>query len=238
MTGTAFLEETKSLAHAEREDAIYAAIAEGAVPSFVHTFVEVHLVGFGQHAVVGVAVDYAAIGTDDDFVRIPMTPRTAQRLADLFGYLLPTCRIVDAAYDAAVLKLSPTPLAPGPHMMRNDYYRRHHEMIEAQRRGRCPNALVAGHKKDVVISKRLHARPDRVAIYGWHRPNRRPIQPLSLLHESTYADYSHGVRWVKQSMSLNGAKCSVVEVLRDPKAAGVISHEGVLLSARAAAPFV
>jgi hypothetical protein len=52
--------------------------------------------------------------------------------------------------------------------------RRHHQAIEAQRTGRA--GLITGHKKDVVVTNRLVSRPDCVAIYGWHRRDRRPIQ--------------------------------------------------------------
>ena len=42
--------------------------------------------------------DYLAIGADDDFVRIPMSPITAQSVADKFGCLLPTRKMVDEIY--------------------------------------------------------------------------------------------------------------------------------------------
>lgn len=42
-------------------------------------------------------------------------------------------------------------------------------------------ALLAGHKKDLVLTRRLVGRPDRVAIYDWHRLDGRPIHPLSML---------------------------------------------------------
>src|SRR5690606_20620231 len=143
------------------EQAIHDAIASGEVPSFAHRFVDVPL-RHGQHsAVVRVAVDYVAIGTDDDFVRIPMAPTTAQRLADLFGYVLPTRKLVDAIYRAAMLKLAPNPLPAGPQMMSNDYYRRHHVEVEKQRAGRGVGELIAGHKKDVVVTKRLVQQPSR-----------------------------------------------------------------------------
>lgn len=237
MTGTIFLESTKGLPRAAREHAIYDAIVAGAVPAFACTFVEVPLVHGDRTGVVRVAVDYAAIGTDDDFVRIPMSSITAQRIADVLGYVLPTKKLVDAIYRAAVVKLAPSPLPPGPQMMSNDYYRKHHEAIEKQSAGRATGELVAGHKKDVVVTKRLAQRPDRVAIYGWHRLDGRPIQPLSLVHEASYADYSHGIRWVRGTMLVNGVERRVGEVLRDPELAILISDEGVLASARAAAPF-
>jgi len=237
VTGSLFLEETKLMSRAEREGAIYDAIANGAVPSFAHAFADVPVEHGGHTGVVRVAIDYAAIGSDDDFVRIPMSPITAQRLADLAGYVLPTKKLVDAIYRSAVVKLAPSPLPPGPQMMSNDYYRRHHEAIEKQRAGRTSGELVAGHKKDVVLTKRLVQRPDRVAIYGWHRLDGRPIQPLSLVHEAGYADYSHGIRWVSSTMVVDGVERPIADVASDPELAGLVSDEGPLAIMRAAAPF-
>lgn len=237
LTGSLFLESTKALPRAAREGAIYDAIAGGATPSFAHVFADVALAHDDHAGVVRVTLDYAAIGTDDDFVRIPMSPITAQRLADLFGYVLPTRTLVDAIYRGAGLKLAPSPLQPGPQMMSNDYYRRHHEAVEQQRGGRGTGMLIAGHKKDAVATKRLVQRPDRVAIYGWHRPDGRPIQPLSLVHEASYADYSHGIRWVSSTMVVDGVERAIANVARDPDLAGLVSDEGPLASMRAAAPF-
>lgn len=237
LTGAVFLEATKSLTRAAREEAIFDAIAGGATPSSMQLFADVPL-EHGAHAgVVRVAIDYASIGTDEDFVRIPMNPITAQRLADRLGYVLPTKRLVDAIYRAAIVKLTPSPLPASPQMMSNDYYGRHHEAVEKQRAGRGAGVLIAGHKKDVVVTKRLVQRPDRVAIYGWHRPDGEPIQPLSLVHEATYADYSHGIRFVQATMLVDGQERAVAEVAEDPELASLLSDEGTLLSLRAAAPF-
>lgn len=235
LTGSLFLQETATLSRAAREGAIYEAITASVVPSFARTFVDVPLAADAHRATICVAVDYAAIGVDDDFVRIPMSPITAQRLADRLGLLLPTKKLVDAIYAAATVKLAPSPLPPGPQMMSNDYYRRHHEAIEKQRAGRA--GLIAGHKKDVVVTNRLVARPDRVAIYGWHQLDGRPIQPLSLVHEASYADYSHGIRFVQPTMVVEGQERALADVARDPELCALVSDEGPLRSMRAAAPF-
>jgi hypothetical protein len=234
LTGSLFLESTNALSRAAREGAIYDAITAGAVPSFAQKFVDV-LVHGDREAVVRVVVDYAAIGTDDDFVRMPMSAITAQRLADQLGCVLPTKKLVDAIYTAAAVKLVPSPLTPGAQMMSNDYYRRHHDAIERQRAGR--EGLIAGHKKDVVVTKRLVARPDRIAIYGWHRRDGRPIQPLSLVHEASYADYSHGIRFVRATMVVDGQDREIVDIARDAELCGLVSDEGPLRTLRAAAPF-
>ena len=56
---------------------------------------------------IEVMPDYLAVGSDDDFVRMPMTPQTAQQIADLFGCMLPTRKMVDAIDAAAEVRLAP-----------------------------------------------------------------------------------------------------------------------------------
>jgi hypothetical protein len=119
-------------------------------------------------------------------------------------------------------------MLPGPEMMSSEYFLAHHRTIEGQRGTRRPGDLIAGHKKDVVVTNRLRSRPDRVAIYGWHDLRGRPIQPLSTVHFAEYADYSHGVRLVAATMVVDGQERAVVDVLRDPELAGLLSDEGVI----------
>lgn len=235
-SGSEFLAATANLSRDAREESIFDAVVRGVVPSFVHQFADVALEHDSLRGLVRVSLDYVGIGTDDDFVRIPMSPITAQRLADHFGYVLPTRWLVDAIYQAAALKLEPRPLPPGSQMMSNDYYRRHHELVEKQRAGRG-GLLVAGHKKDVVVTPQLVKRPTQVAIYGWHRLNGKPIQPLSLVHEASYADYSHGIRFLRPTMIVGDEERDVREVARDPALCGLVSDEGRIALMRAAAPF-
>jgi hypothetical protein len=135
---------------------------------------------------------------------------------------------VDAIYDQSTCRFSPQPLAPGPQMTSTDYYRTHNAMIDAQSRERKfpSGALVAGHKKDVVLTNRLIQNPGRIAIYGWHRAPGMPIQPLSTVHGATYADYSHGIRLVARTALMEGGFRSVEEILQDAALARALSDEG------------
>ena len=110
------------------------------------------------------------------------------------------------------------------------YYQTHQRKIETQRvaLGAALGHLLAGHKKDVVLTNQLTHKPGRVAIYGWHRSVGRPIQPLSTVHGSHYADYSHGVRLVSSSVWIEGQVWPISEVLRHPAMAQVLSAEGVI----------
>ena len=70
---------------------------------------------------------------------------------------------------------------------------RHNEIVR-RARNRPLGKLVAGHKKDVVITNKVFTKPGKVAIYGWHKPDGKPIQPLYTGHAESQVDYSHGIR--------------------------------------------
>jgi len=239
MTGSQFLEATKHLSRPEREAALEREVLAGNVPEFARQMKEIDVETVGKDGQrhtgkLRVMPDYLALGSNEDFVQIPMNPLTAQRIADQTGTSLPTKKIVDDVYRQAEVKLRPQPLPAGPQMMSNDYIQRHQNLVNGQRGevGAELGALTAGHQKDVVITGRLEQHPDRVAIYGWHQPNGKPIQPLSTVHENTYADYSHGVRLVSGTMVVDGVERPLAEVLGDPNLAGLVSDEGVIRNPR------
>ncbi|HRP08946.1 MAG TPA: ABC transporter permease, partial [Gemmatimonadales bacterium] len=87
-------------------------------------------------------------------------------------------------------------------------------------------ALVAGHKKDVVVTPRLDSLPGRVAIYGWQKPDGSVIQPLNTSHTTEHVDYSHGIRFVLDEVMVDGTPHELRMLLRDPLLAGLLSDEG------------
>jgi hypothetical protein len=184
-------------------------------------FAEVEL---GPEASCFVTTDYFAIGTDADHVRVPLDAPTAQRVADRLGMLMPTSRIVDAIWAAASVRLTPAPRSTVG-MLEVGAFVDHDATVQGQLAGR--SGLLAGHKKDVVVGERARAHPGRVCIYGWHRLDGRAIQPLSTIHEDTYADYSHGVRLVDPVMRLRGRPVSIDEVAAGAEHA-LVSSEGPL----------
>ncbi len=229
-----------SLGLAEREAEVYREVLAGNVPGFLRRLCPMRVTnvsrGLTNTALFYVTPDYLAVGSDADYLLMPLSPGMAQRLADALQCSLPTPKMVDAIYSAAPVKLSPAPIPPSAAMTTIAVFSNHNEMVRVQRAEQLAQhplgALVAGHKKDVVICARLAASPGKVAIYGWHRTNGSPIQPLYLGHAASWVDYSQCVRLVSQDTIVNDRPRKVAEVLADPDLAGLLSDEGKIQCAR------
>jgi hypothetical protein len=235
--GEEFAKRISGLNMQDRERAILVEVAAGNVPDtwrkFVPVKVERSIDGVNYVAELSVAPDYLAIGSDEDHLLTPLTPQAAQEVADRLGCILPTPLIVDATYRAADLKLVPAPIPPSAAMVNVETWVQHQEMIRSQVQGSSRSGpLIAGHKKDVVVTNRLAAAPGKVAIYGWHRADGSPIQPLYLGHTDAWVDYSHGIRFVAREMKLNGEQTTVERVLADSKLCALLNDEGVVANPR------
>ena len=236
--GRLFAEEIRGLSDDERERRIERELLTGNIPAFLRRLVPIRLnepLPDGQpiDVVVCAAPDYLAIGSDDDFMLIPMRLGTALSVANRFGFTLPTPRIVDAIYAQAAVHFVPQPLPASSRMRSTDYYWRHNELVGRQRAALdvLPGRLTAGDKKDLVITNRLWSHLDRVAIYGWHAASGQAIQSLSTFHGWHYADYSHGARLISTWVFVDGKANSIFQILQDPRLAGALSDEGVVINA-------
>src|SRR5215475_12926788 len=232
-TGTEFITRVAALDESARERVIADDLMSGDIPDFLRRLKPVRLQGelpSGRIVAITLCVmpDYLAIGSDRDFLRVPMRLATALLVAARFGFVLPTARIVDAIYDQAEVRLPPQPLPPTDAMRSTAYYLTHDALVSAQLavQDAKPGALVAGDKKDLVLTNELRAKPEKIAIYGWHVSSGHPIQTLSLWHGKHYADYSHGVRLVSEIVLVNGMQRSLHDVMSDPKLAPIVSGEG------------
>jgi len=226
--GAEFMARITPMSLADREAAIFEEISNGNIPDALRQTYRITRTmrdrnGVEHDVVLELLPDFLAIGSDDDFYRIPMGPMTAQRLATLFGATLPTRKISNLAWEFAEIKMAPQPIPWNAANVTVPVFMEHNRMVETQRAtfGRPLSTSIAGHKKDVVISNRLYTDSllangnRRKFIFGWHQLNGTPIQPLSGVHDILYVDYSHGIRLVNQEMLLNGEIVQVRDILRD-----------------------
>jgi len=227
--GSQFSKQIESLPPAEREAAILKEILAGNLPNFLRPLKPIRIqakdaAGREHTATCFVTCDYLAVGTDDDFFRMPMRPATAQAIADAAGASLITARLSDEIFRQADVQLPPRPLAKDRDAAATFY--QHHQIIEEQRAEKPLGLLVAGIKKDVVLTNRLAERPHRVAIYGWHYAEGKPIQPLYVGHTDSHVDYSHGIRLMSRKMIVDERPMDVRDMLKDKEWSILLSSEG------------
>lgn len=235
MTGSAFVNKIKNLAPAKREQAIVAEILKGNIPNFERflTPVERRLTAGpykGQILRFWAVPDYLAIGSDRDYIRVPLNMYSVKLLAQKLDLSLPTAKMVDDIYAQAKVKLKPAPLPVNKAITGTGNIVKHHSLVQNQLSHSSwrPGLLVAGHKKDVVQSRRLTKKPGSIAIYGWHQKNAAPIQPLSTVHSADYADYSHGIRLVSNAVEIGTRILDLRDVLSQAPTAPLLSDEGVI----------
>jgi len=229
LTGSAFYRQAAGYNWRQRDSLALGWALSGHIPSFLLKFKKVNVSIFDSasektiRAHYYVSPDYFSIGTDNDWARVPITPMAAQKIADSLHCFLPTAKMVDDIYAAANVKPEPLPM----YALRDSTPTmwQHHLMIEGQRKGQ--KGLIAGIKKDVVISGKVSrdGRPNRVAIYGWHKPDGKAIQPLYTGHVNWYVDYSHGIRLVYETIYIEGKPMHYSAVLNHPVYSKLLCNE-------------
>lgn len=226
MTGTEFDTIIAKLKGPAREQAILNAIKAGHVPQWYrNTWIPVQ----SGPLTFYVKPDYFVIGDETNYRRIPMTPQTAQAIANGFNSILPSRRMVDLIYAApGSVQIKPHPFPPDDKMEESFRFVEHDASINASLTGSgygsVPKELRVGHKKDIVVGPDLDG--SRVAIYGWHTAPGKPIQPYSTIHGSYYADYAHGVRLVSRQTKLDGKPIDIMTAFREPSLVPLVSDQG------------
>ena len=235
MNGEQFMNSVINMTFADRETAILKELITGNVPYFMRDLKEFESSfedanGTSHTVKYRVMPDYLAIGSDSNYCRIPMGPITAQRAADFYGACMPTRKLVDHIYQNAEIKLAPVTYYPvGNENEKVQKFVLHNTAIEDQldMTGALLGQLVGGTKKDVVLSNKIidPARSHHVTIYGWHKLDGLPIQPLTNIHIDIYVDYSHGIRLLASEVFVDGTSRKIQDILKDAVLYKLLSDE-------------
>lgn len=212
----------------QRDDLIFQQCVAGNIPSWMNNFK--HIIVNDEVNVLQIFVmpDYLCVGNDYDFLRTPLNPITAQRIATLYNCMMPTKHLADIIWQRSDLKLNPQPIPPSPLMANTQSFITHNILIETQRAGRS-FTLITGTKKDIIIDKQLITYNKNVGIYGWFYQTGQPIQgpmPNCVSHSNSYCDYSHGVRFIARRAILNDQEVDLYDILKDDNYANLISTQG------------
>lgn len=229
--GNAFAEKIKTMTVKDRENLTFEEIKKGNIPDFMRNLIPIEISMITKdnkkHTVVYyVTPDYISIGSDEDFFRMPLTPMTAKIIADYLKMSMITKKISDDIYSNASIKLEPRPMTQDRETV--ETFLKHNKIIEEQRKSYKLGGLIAGIKKDIIITNKLNDKPGKVALYGWHKLDGKPIQPVYCGHSSGYVDYSHGIRLIYGTVLLDGVETPIETILKSPEYAPLLSDEGTI----------
>lgn len=161
--------------------------------------------------------DYITI----DGLRVPMSARTAQKIADYFKMKLPTAKMSKQIWDAADVKIRPTPLSSSgftskttnkrysaedvvKHKINDSDAAVHYsELIQAEidkykNKGK-PN-LIAGHMKDLIAPV---GDPNKTGYIGWYDPKTgKPIEQTGRTGHGIdhWGEYGAGTRLISSDV--------------------------------------
>lgn len=165
---------------------------------------------------LAVGYDYVGLGQDwRTYLRLPLRPDAAQRIADALDCVLPTTSLVDRLLSVGK-RLKFHTGNPG---RLSTVWRTNgdtNQDIAALRLLSGDPKLFVAHSKDVVLTNKLNAEPDQVAIYGAHGTDRKvddPVQDLQTKHVWHYCDYSQRARLTHKTCLLAGVETPTLDAI-------------------------
>ena len=241
ISGREFMISIDTVEFWKREDMIVDAILSGNMPSELKQFQKivfttpivdsVKILRKPHKVEILVLADYLSVGSDDDFVRMPMGPLAAQQIADSLNCILPTSYLVDRIAEVSEGHIDIFPFRPlGGRNMQPIVFQDSDNAIKAlfKAKGYEFGQFISGLKKDVVLTYKIQSRDEMKkyeAIYGWHHPDGRTQQPLFVRHGNFYVDYSHGIRLINRTVVVDGKKYDAKAILESPTLYRLLSDE-------------
>jgi len=226
-----FVESIDDLDFWEFEDKTLEALLAGDVPDSLRFLKKIRYERLGHVVEFWTLPDYLAVGTNDDFVRMPMGIGSSKKVAKALGCTLPTTFLVDRINDVAEGALDIFPFRPkGGRNSLPIVFQDHNNALKAlyKAKGYHYGQFISGLKKDLVLTWNQDKNPEyvhNIAIYGWHHPDGHPQQPLFLRHGDFYSDYSHGTRLIWNEIMIDGKPYELDKVMRDPHLFRLVSDE-------------
>ena len=221
MRGSEWIESVRHLGH--NRAAVMAAVLD-AVDKGWDVEWPMQPIDAGDGITFFAAMDYFAIGTPEDYVYVPLDPPTAERLCRKKGWTFPTKKMVELIFEQADCKIfaidgQAGPWGPpyGADMMTVARFAEHSERIQDQiaENEAALAGILAGHKKDLVLSNALEGHDGRLAYFGWFRTDGTTIQGPYVgvtQHSATYYDYSHGFRPISKIAKVGGIDTPIDEI--------------------------
>ncbi len=231
MRATDFIETLPETPGPARETAILEAVRRGDIAT--PRWIEIQSTYKDHTATFFVSADALRVGDDEDSIRVNVSARTAQKIADSLECVLPTPKLCDLIWEQAEVKLPPSIQKPDATMGNTSRMVLHHKTVEDKVAGR--EGLIENVGKHWVLTNRLTWRRNVAANYGWYDDasprwsgKHRLWQTLGTAHNLDHVDYSQVQRLVQRRCIVDGEERDIVDIMRDVKLAGLVSSEGPL----------
>ncbi len=218
-TGGAFIGDLGERPAGSREARIVNEIAAGNLPDHLREYVPIAFTRGGMEVELYMTSDVLSIGSNDDYMPIPMHGPSAEAVAESVGALLPTNAMVRLRWENADYRFRPAPQGASARMTHPSVYADHGRAYD---REGTEGALVAGVAKLVLIDPTMSG--GRLGYGGWTEPNGHQIQDPGRAHGETYADYSHGVALTAPFVRINGTFYATEDILAHPVLYRLISE--------------
>lgn len=229
----------------DREKYILDRVAGG---SFEAAWVEIsHTIG-GRSAKFLVMEDALKI----DGVRVNVSAKLQQNIADLFDASLMTAQLADLVYISATRRIAPAPMRISSTVASMV---QHSKNVDARLKSlSVASGLVADPGKHWILDKKLEQLPGRACNYGWHFTGSsyqgisgfpvaskvnlvedkpvRVIQPNATAHDALHSDYSQVCQLVFQTCWVDGLERRFSDLLMDPQLSSLVNHQGPLKTTR------
>lgn len=153
-----------------------------------------------------------------DGVRVGVSARTAQQVADLLGLSLTTPEVEDAVALFASVRIPAKTFSPSTHDISSDETEREHSAAVDRAiadAGIPAGSVVSTVGKAWVLTAGYDKHPGKAANYGWHSPDARSKgvtgragnvwQPLAWAHNLDHHDYSQTLRLCLHDGTLPGS---------------------------------
>lgn len=245
------LHENMNPRQEELAERIIAEIRKGNVPDSCRRLHTVTMRGEdGTRIAFRTGSDYLAIGSNEDNIRIPVSGKTARRIADEFGWVLPTASMAQTTDNAADIVLAVGGETHSGHDLQHmadlEYAVRHNQRAQKELRAIAkekklrpqdlPDKLIRGHKKNVYIG--VESVPEqnqpndegKLGIGGLRDPSNknRDIQPYCYPHGASHFDYSGGMASLESEITVYQPgqpprRMHLYDALQDPKLARTLN---------------
>ena len=182
--GKAFAEKLKGKSAEEAKKMILEELKKGNMPDFLREPAAITIVLPGDKSVTYYAMpDYLAVGSNDDYMLVPMSGDMAQEICREFQMVPPTAMMASDIHSLADHQFNAGDPDPSKNLTRPwasgnpptdtpDKWVEHNTDIARLKQdvGASPGELVSGHKKDIVMSDRVEQSSAASASSGKKDP--------------------------------------------------------------------